>query len=57
MLKKHHTKKPNLNHQPCINKGCNNFYNVLYRNTKEMCNPCRMKDKENEKRFSTQTER
>ena len=40
-----------------MKKGCPNYYHILHTDTKEMCKPCRMKDKENEKRFSTQTKR
>ena len=41
----HGTRKPRKVHFPCETSGCNNYYNVTYRDTNNKCNICRKKEK------------
>jgi len=40
-MNRHHTKKPTELHRSCETKGCLNYYNISYKNTKHRCKPCR----------------
>ena len=39
------TKKPTVNHIPCKTKGCNNYFNVKYKDANGYCRLCNKKRK------------
>ena len=45
---KHYTKRPKDIHVPCETKGCNNYFNMYYKNANGYCKIC------NEKKFEYQ---
>ena len=52
MLNKRHFRSLYENYQKCKGHACSNFYNVLQDKAKQLCKPCRIKEKrENEKRI------
>ena len=40
MKSKHHTQKPKTNHAPCEKKGCDNYFNINYKQNNGKCKPC-----------------
>lgn len=44
-MKRFGTKKPHENHAPCLTRGCENFFNITYKNTDGLCKSCRKNNK------------
>ena len=43
------TKKPTVNHLPCGEKGCNNYFNTRYKYANGYCRLCNEKKKSEKK--------